>query len=188
MKSSTDTHHRTYKTNKFERPFSPKHAMHFILKSSIARGEYSLALPQHSHWIREYLPTLAGKMKIKLFHWANSGSHLHLVLRAKTRSDLNCFIRTLSSQIVRKVLRAEKGRPKGIKFWSHRPYSRVLTWRREFNNVIRYVERNVLEAAKKISYISRDRKKDIKATQEEIERSLFLKRAGPRQLCFSFLK
>ncbi len=63
-----------------------------------------------------------------------------------------------------------------------RPYSRVITWGREFKNVLNYIERNVLEAAKKVSYTLRSNSPSD-GVLLEIERSLLLARvSNSRQL------
>jgi len=36
-----------------------------------------------------------------------------------------------------------KGNAKGIKFWQARPFTRLVTWGRDYNFVSRYMEKNV---------------------------------------------
>ena len=84
------------------------------------------------------------------------------MIQANDRRALNDFLRVLTGVIARKALDAEKGRRKNQKMWEKRPYSRVLSWGREFKNVMNYIERNVLEAMGRIPYIARNQPLDFR--------------------------
>ena len=75
-------------------------------------------------------------------------------------------VQVLTGVTARKALCAEKGRKASHKMWERRPYSRVLSWGREFKNVLTYIERNVLEAMGRISYVARDRKVDYETKRQ----------------------
>ena len=155
MKSSIK---RTYTNRKTARPFSSKEAIHVVMRSRIAVGDRSLAGKRNRTWLSAYLPYLAKKCSVKVYRYSNNGNHLHLVLKAKERGNLGNFLRALSGMIARKVLGAEKGRKANLGFWDSRPYSRIITWGREFWSVLGYVERNALEAAGRLSYRCRTAK------------------------------
>ncbi len=153
---STTKHSLEYANRKRPRPFVVGQPMHVTLRSNVAKEEYSMASPRISSWLRDYLPRLARMFRIRLHHFSNNGSHLHLVIVAREKESLSRFFRVLSGMIPRKVLGVEKNNGTGIKFWVGRPYSRVLGWGREFRNVMAYVERNVLESVRRIPYIDRN--------------------------------
>lgn len=127
--------------------------MHITMRAnkSVLRTRMILA------WLRTFLPAKARYFGVRIFHYAILGNHLHLLIQVKQRTALTGFLRVISGVIARKAMGAEKGAAKGGHFWEGRPYSRVITWGREFRNVLAYVERNALEGAKKISYVARDR-------------------------------
>ena len=122
---------REYKSNKKKRPFLKNHAMHLTLRSEIAKGPFSMAAPRTRVWLKGYVSTLSRKMGIRLYHFSNNGSHLHLVIMPVSLKQLGNFLRVLGGRIPRRVLGAEKGKGKGIPFWVGRPYTRVLSWGRE---------------------------------------------------------
>ena len=142
---------RIYRNRKFQRPFSSTQPMHLTLRTDVGNLRRADVLP----WLNKYLPETARHHKIRLFHFAIVGNHIHLALLATSREGLNRFLRIIGGVIARRVLGAEKGRAKGVKFWAGRPYSRVLTWGRELENVIAYIERNAMEASGKLTYVKR---------------------------------
>ena len=154
----SSTKYREYKNKKWERPFSSSLPLHLTLRSDVAKGEYFLLKRGRRSWISAYIFYLCKKFHITLFHHAVAGNHLHLGILTHDKNNLNNLLRALSGNIARKVLGAEKGKKKEVKFWSERPGSRVLTWGQEFQRVLRYIERNILEAKGKIRYLTRDQR------------------------------
>ena len=145
-----------YLNNKFERPFSPHHALHLTMRTPFA----CLRSPSMLKWLSAFIPEKARGFRIRLFHFAIVNNHLHLLILAPDRRALTGFLRVVTGVIARKALGAERGRKQNQKMWVSRPYSRVLSWGREFTNVLKYIERNVLEAMGRISYVARDRRLD----------------------------
>lgn len=182
--SSTKRRDREYRTNKTKRPFDRGRAMHVTFRSEVARGQHSLASQRIRGWLRQYVPKLARYFGIRLYHFSNNGNHLHLVLMARSQAALSGFLRALSGVIPRRVLVVEKGRARGVRFWTARPYSRILGWGREFRNVLLYVQRNVLESSGMLRYQPRD----LNLQQRErifIERTFLLGKPS-RQVSFDF--
>jgi len=104
---------------------------------------------------------------VRIYQYANSGNHLHLLLRAKTRRGFQRFLRTFSALVPRIVTGAKKGMPivardpKGHgKFWDALAYTRIASWGRHFFNGRYYVIRNELEAEGAVSY--RPRRKPLR--------------------------
>lgn len=141
---------------KGSRPFDPKQAMHVVLKSSKARGKFSLLLPQHCNHIQQLVNRLKVRWNIAVYRYANAGNHLHLLVRAKSRADWQGFIRELAGGIAMIVTGARKGnamiRPKASGpesakrgFWDYLVFTRLVRFGRDFNGVARYVAINLWE-------------------------------------------
>ncbi len=131
---------KTRRSNPTEaRPFSPKLPVHVVLKSSLARGERSLFL--HGRAIDRILKEEVGRQGGKLHDGANSGNHLHLLVQFRRAEALRSFLRAVSGRIARIALGAKKGTrvlKDGQRFWDARPWSRLVSWGRDFANVRRY--------------------------------------------------
>jgi REP element-mobilizing transposase RayT len=128
------------------RPFNPKLSMHVTLWSSKARGQRSMIKPRNEKKIRSLVFGLGERFNVKVYSFANSGNHLHLLLRAKVKSDFQNYLRSLAGLIARHVTQSERGRGFG-KFWDSLAYSKLVGWGREFQNAITYIARNALEGA-----------------------------------------
>ena len=144
---------------KSKRPMSPKKALHLVLHSSKATGSRSFKNEKFEVRIWEIIAQHAVKTGVKIYEYANAGNHLHLLLRAKHREDYHAFIRTITGLIARLVGKSERGQPLKEKFWSGRPFSRIVGFaKREFQNVKRYLLRNTLEVIGWMPYIERNKR------------------------------
>src|SRR5215471_14865975 len=68
---------------KVERPVSTRRPMHVVLSSKRATRGWSMR--KHERGVRAALRACAGRTGIKVYDFANVGSHLHLLLRARKR-------------------------------------------------------------------------------------------------------
>ena len=68
---------------KLERPVSTRRPMHVVLTSQRARGP--LWLRTHERTVRDVLRRMARRFEVRIYDFANVGSHLHIVLRARRR-------------------------------------------------------------------------------------------------------
>lgn len=85
-------------------------------------------------------------------------NHIHLLVRGKSRRDLQNFFRAVAGIIARLVTRAGKGKSFG-RFWSYLIYSRVLSgWGKDFINVGNYIIQNTKEVLGLIPYQERKRR------------------------------
>jgi hypothetical protein len=159
---------------KTARPVAVRQAMHLVLRSSLARSERSMLL--HDRSIQRLLNRLAKRFGIRLYDIANSGNHLHLILRLPHRHALTPFLKAATGLIARLVLRVERGhawtdRPtksslsKGIKalgsktsgaqpskasragFWDARPWSRIVSFGPDFKRLKDYLMLNRADLA-----------------------------------------
>jgi REP element-mobilizing transposase RayT len=128
---------------KLERPVSVRRPMHVVLSSHRARGPWSLR--KHAPAVQEALRAMALRFGIRVYDFANVGSHLHLLVRARRRESFQAFLRSFAGIVARRVTGARRGRPCG-RFFSGIAWSRVVGWGRDYLGVRHYVFRNQIEA------------------------------------------
>jgi REP element-mobilizing transposase RayT len=160
------------------RPIDTRRPMHLVMRSSRARGEWSLRRREHDARIRAALRRASSRFGIRVYEFANAGNHLHLLIRARRRSLFQGFLRTFAGAAARCVTSARRGRRTGS-FWDGLTYSRVVGWGREFIRVRSYVVMNEREGKGLIPPQPRGRRKvhvDSKRT-----RASATDRAGPAQ-------
>ena len=139
------------------RPFNPKAPEHIVLKSSRAKGAWSLLHRKNKAKIISMVYVYADRFKVKVYRVANVGNHLHLLVRAEEKKNLQDYLRVLAGRIAvvvtgaRKYVKALDAHPlakkqKGTrKFWDSLCWSRLVNWGKDFFNVSRYVLANELE-------------------------------------------
>ncbi len=129
---------------KIARPFDPKKPMHLVFRSTRARGVRSMLHPKNKKRVDVLVKSVARKSGVRIYQYANVGNHLHLLVSAGVRKDLQSFLRRLSGAIALLITGARKGSSQ--RFWDGLVYSRIVTWGREFKTVTLYVIRNLMEA------------------------------------------
>ncbi len=126
------------------RPYSSRRPIHIVLRSSRAVGAWSLRCRHHQAAVTEIVHRTAERFGVTLYRMAIVGNHVHLVIRARRREELQSFLRVMAGQIAQRITGARRGTPAG-KFWDRIAYSRLITWGREYAAVLRYVEQNRME-------------------------------------------
>jgi REP element-mobilizing transposase RayT len=155
---------------KSARVFDPKRALHVVLRSSRSTGAQSLK--RFDRKISEILNRQCEVHGVRVYARANAGNHLHFVLKAPSRRALRGFLKAVCGLIARKVTGAERGiaqsssdskakrLPQTISsisdtststsrsdsLWDARPFSRVVSWGRDFVGVKNYLHLNRVEA------------------------------------------
>ncbi len=140
---------------KCRRPVVTKRPMHLVLKSSVARGRYSLLHRKNSKFISQLVASLSARWAVRVFEFSNNGNHLHLLIQARDRKGFRGFVRGLSAMTVRHVTGTEKGRPFGKRFWDSIPFTRIVAWGRSFLLAKNYVVQNQMEAAGVVPHFPR---------------------------------
>jgi REP element-mobilizing transposase RayT len=130
--------------------------LHVVLRSSRARDRWALRTHTNEKRVRWALRRFAARYSIRIYEFANADSHLHILLRTKTRLELQNFLRAFAGVTARLVTGARKGFRIG-RFWDDLSYSRVVAWGRDFRGVQAYVIDNRLEALGLIPYRPRGR-------------------------------
>ena len=106
-------------------------------------------------WIQAAALRLARLYQVQIYDFANSGNHLHFLLRAKTRGGFKSFLRVLTGLIAMKVGRSGKGRRLNGKFWDLPAFTRIVAWGKAFKVARKYVVQNTLEALGMIPHAPR---------------------------------
>jgi REP element-mobilizing transposase RayT len=131
---------------KIERPVSTRRPIHLILHSDKAHGAWSLR--RHEDVVRRALGACARRAGVKVYDFANVGSHLHLLVRVRRRDAFKAFLRAFAGIVARAATGARRGRPlHDGAFWSALAWSRVVAWGRDYWGVRHYIFRNRIEAS-----------------------------------------
>lgn len=157
------------------RPLNTKTPLHIVLRSDLAKGPRSLL--KHKTIIRKITLKSAKRFHVQIYEKAICGNHLHMLVRAKSKRNVQNFFRVLAGHIAQEILRQfplsenERGgaqrnpekKVKGCKknqrkFWNLLLYSRIVSWGWDFKNVGNYIIQNTLEALNLIPYQPRKRR------------------------------
>src|SRR5262245_53341334 len=98
------------------RPFSPKASIHIVLRSSRARGPWSMLHRRNRSRVERTIYGFASANHVRVYRFANVGNHLHLLVRTPSPEGLQRFLKTVGGIIPRLITRARKGSRVG-KFW-----------------------------------------------------------------------
>jgi REP element-mobilizing transposase RayT len=108
------------------RPISTRNSMHFVLRSSQAKGAWSFT--RHRNKINRILEDFAVRHGVTLKSFANVGNHLHLHVQLTNRHSYKAFIRAITAAIMMAVTGASRWKKVALpqKFWDRRPFSRII--------------------------------------------------------------
>src|SRR3954463_16633780 len=101
---------------KSARPFSSKRPLHLVLRSDKAKGTLSLRTPENQRLITRLLTRFAILFGIRVYEFSVNSNHIHIILKAPTRTLFQRFMRTRPGQIAQKRTGACRGKPQGA-FW-----------------------------------------------------------------------
>ena len=133
---------------KSKRPLSTKHPLHLILKSS-HKGLFN---PKNIS-LDQLIRSQCKKFGIKLYDLAINWSHIHMLVKIQDREDYIRFIKSLTSLISMKI---QKVKPELKDIFTLRPFTRIVSWGRDFKRALEYQVLNQLEA---FGFIRREKKK-----------------------------
>jgi len=150
---------------KSARPLSTKKPIHLILKCS-GKSVFNPTNRKLEKLIRHQ----ASKYGIKIYEVALNWTHVHLLIKLPSREAYVAFIRTITSLIVSFVSKSKDMNLKSI--FDLRPYTKILSWGKQFKAVIAYVELNTLEALGLVvrkNKITRRRKRRVPSEKRKKE-------------------
>jgi REP element-mobilizing transposase RayT len=160
------------KSRRARRPLSTREALHLTLRSELAVGNRSLL--RHKDIIISVMKKAERHFRVRIYRFAICGNHVHLLIRGKTRRELQNFFRVLAGHIAQMILKRlaltlnekKEALNKAIgckknqrKFWSLLTYTRVVSWGAEFKRVANYIAQNTLEALHIIAYRPRTKRR-----------------------------
>ncbi len=121
--------------------------MHIVLKSQYRPQIISFRDARYLQNIQKTLIEKAKLFQVSLEQFSINTTHIHLLIRAKSRVQYIAFLKTITALIPRIIGEAKKGSPSLYKnLWEARPFSRIVSWGREKIRVALYIEQNFLEA------------------------------------------
>ncbi len=123
---------------KTKRPLSTKHPLHLILKSSCG-GVFNPGNVSLENLIRSQTK----KFGIKIYELALNWSHIHFILKIESRKNYNKFIRSLTAAVAKQI---RKLKPHLEVIFDLRPFTRIISWGRDFKRVLEYALLNQMEA------------------------------------------
>lgn len=169
---------------KLTRPFSAKHAIHVVFRSTRARGHWSLLTRKNEALIKKLLARCATRHHIKVYRFVNVGNHLHLLVKTRSnqyflgRAHFARFLREFGGAVAISVTGAKKAAPKGG-FWEKRVYSRIVSWGREYDRLKEYFVKNLFES-------TGFKREQLEPVLKSLFSSLRAAGVGPPQLGLSF--
>ncbi len=120
------------------RPLSTKHPLHLVLKSS-HKGLFNPG----NVLLEKVIRSQCQKFGIKIYDLALNWSHIHCLLKIKDRRDYKKFIRSLTAIL---AIQIRKSKPHLEKIFHFRPFTRILSWGRDFKRGLDYQILNQMEA------------------------------------------
>lgn len=132
------------------RPLDTRNTMHVVLRSSKAKGNWSMARPNNRKKIDQIVRKFSQKYGVRVLSLANVGNHLHFHIRLTSLFTYRPFMRAVSGAIAMAVTGQNRWTKVNdgtkLRFWDYRPFSRVVTGGfKAFLSIRDYVKINKLE-------------------------------------------
>ena len=153
------------------RPLDRRKPVHVVLKSSHAQG--TLSLITHKLKVASIVEAKANKYGVKIHGMEIMRDHVHLVVSFRAKGPMQSFLKVSAGLIAKAVTGARKGRAFGKRFWDHLVFTRIITGKRDFDRVIRYLWKNKIEREEgpTLRWLVEDNERLDKETRKKIRRS-----------------
>jgi REP element-mobilizing transposase RayT len=79
------------------------------MRSSHATGSKSFLCSERALKIQSIIKKQESRFGVKVYEYANSGNHLHLVVRPRSRKAFQGFLRSITGLIARTTMNTERG-------------------------------------------------------------------------------
>jgi REP element-mobilizing transposase RayT len=107
----------------------------------------------HRKFVDEVVRHWARACGVRIYEIVNVGNHLHLVIKISDVNSYKKFIRIITARIARHIgqrergpARANKWAPSDFQFWLGRPFTRIIEWGRDWDNLLNYMIKNLHQA------------------------------------------
>jgi REP element-mobilizing transposase RayT len=124
---------------KSARPLAVKNPMHLILKTT----KLSPFNPTN-YKLEKIIKQYANKYKITIYDYSLNWSHIHITMKLPNRAAYFAFIKTVTAALINYLSKALGENLKGL--FDLRPYTKIITCKKQFENAIDYMELNQQEA------------------------------------------
>jgi REP element-mobilizing transposase RayT len=153
---------------KVQRPFDSKKLAHVVFKATLGHGVW---FTKSERSIVRLMKQMAQRYSIKIKSFSVQKDHIHVLLYPessahprKAKENFQNFLRLFSSQMGRKYKMIFKKlgiqAPKSI--WTYRPFTRLVSWgKKSLNSILKYIEKNTLEALGFVQYSNRNHRLDL---------------------------
>ena len=131
---------------KEKRPFHRSGLVHVTMRAEAATGRWSMLNRKHKGYVYLEGDRIARESRVKLVKYVNVGNHLHLVVKARTKQNLQRFLRVFTGRIAILVTGARKGKPLAKRFWDLLVHTKLVISDRQEINLSRYMQKNLREA------------------------------------------
>ncbi|MBY0385390.1 transposase [bacterium] len=132
---------------KTERVLDSRKPIHLVLKT-----KSSFSLFKQKKILQKVLRKQAKRFGVKIYSESIQSDHWHICLKITNRRLYRGFIRALTGIIARNL---------GKGLWQLRPYTRIVSWGRDFLNVLDYLLLNQCEVSGVVPYAVRKRRRVI---------------------------
>jgi REP element-mobilizing transposase RayT len=136
----------TRKGRQGPRPVSVYDSMHFVVRSTHAKGKWSFRTPKNFQRIEKILRSFTLKHGVDIYSQAIHFNHLHIHAKVSSVKGYKRFIRAITAAIAMAVTGMSRWNPLDLKFWDRRPYSRIVRGLAEEVRLQDYIEINKYEA------------------------------------------
>jgi REP element-mobilizing transposase RayT len=124
---------------KTARPLAVKKPMHLILKTT----KVSPFNPTN-YKLEKIIKRFADRYKITVYDYSLNWSHIHLTIKLPNRAAYFAFIKTVTAALISYLSRVSGKNLKGL--FDLRPFTKIITCKKQFENAIDYMILNQQEA------------------------------------------
>ena len=113
---------------KTKRPLATKNPIHLVLKCN-----KSISLFHEFCEVKYYINKYSFKFHIKIYNLSVQRDHIHFLLKIENRESYMKFTRFLTGVLARKY---------GKDLWQLTPFTRVLSWGKDYEATKKYISQN----------------------------------------------
>ncbi len=127
---------------KGKRPLSFKSPQHVVFKSETV--DKTTSFVKYKSGIQKIISKTAKEFGVKIYNTSINFNHIHNAFLFSSREQYNTFVRVVIARIVA-FLETKTGKSlKGL--FNLRPYTRIVSWGRDFSRLLKYIVANTFEA------------------------------------------